>query len=116
MRGLYIHVPFCGRKCPYCDFYSAGFSNKSADLYLNAVVRNIRHYAEKYGKIHFDTVYCGGGTPSLITADKWQMIFSAAQECFDIAENAEISKHSCAAEKIICHLSAVISDGVPPPQ
>ena len=91
MRGLYIHVPFCGRKCPYCDFYSAGFSNKSADLYLNAVVRNIRHYAEKYGKIHFDTVYCGGGTPSLITADKWQMIFSAAQECFDIAENAEIS-------------------------
>ena len=69
MIGLYIHVPFCRKKCPYCDFYSVGFNPKktpefSADLagkYADAVIRNIRHYNERY-----DTVYFGGGTPILL--------------------------------------------------
>lgn len=69
MTGLYIHVPFCRKKCPYCDFYSVGFnpeknpefSNDLAEKYADAVIRNIRHYNEKY-----DTVYFGGGTPILL--------------------------------------------------
>lgn len=61
MTGLYIHVPFCRKKCPYCDFYSVGFREDSAEQYADAVLRNIRHYNERY-----DTVYFGGGTPILL--------------------------------------------------
>lgn len=61
MKGLYIHVPFCLSKCPYCDFYSVSYNKHVAELYAEAVIRNIRHYSEKY-----DTVYFGGGTPVLL--------------------------------------------------
>ena len=69
MVGLYIHIPFCRKKCPYCDFYSVGFSpernpdfsNDLAERYADAVIRNIRYYNEVY-----DTVYFGGGTPILL--------------------------------------------------
>ena len=67
--GLYIHIPFCVKKCPYCDFYSVGFNpdlnpeycRGIAEKYADAVLRNIRHYNENY-----DTVYFGGGTPILL--------------------------------------------------
>lgn len=61
MCGLYIHVPFCRKKCPYCDFYSVGFREDLAEQYADAVIRNIRHYGGE-----FDTVYFGGGTPILL--------------------------------------------------
>lgn len=59
--GLYIHIPFCRKKCPYCDFYSVGFREDLAEQYADAVIRNIRHYGGSY-----DTVYFGGGTPILL--------------------------------------------------
>lgn len=61
MRGLYIHVPFCLSKCPYCDFYSGQYSRSKAEAYTAAVVRNLSQYSET-----FDTVYFGGGTPILL--------------------------------------------------
>ncbi|MGN1422516.1 MAG: radical SAM family heme chaperone HemW [Oscillospiraceae bacterium] len=60
-RGLYIHVPFCLTKCPYCDFYSVPFSHKTAREYADAVIRNLERYDEP-----FCTVYFGGGTPILL--------------------------------------------------
>ena len=72
-RGLYIHVPFCVRKCPYCDFYSvAGAESLRAD-YAAAVARNLRHYHER-----FDTVYFGGGTPNLIAEHMGEILAAAA--------------------------------------
>lgn len=59
--GLYIHAPFCRKKCPYCDFYSVGYREELAERYADAVIRNLRYYNEDY-----DTVYFGGGTPSLM--------------------------------------------------
>ncbi len=79
--GLYIHVPFCVRKCRYCDFYSVTDLSLT-DLYTSAVIRNIK--ACGYS---FDTVYFGGGTPSLLTPQQIGAILSAAV----IAPNAEIS-------------------------
>lgn len=61
MTGLYIHVPFCRKKCPYCDFYSVGYREELAEQYAEAVIRNLRHYDERY-----DTVYFGGGTPIVL--------------------------------------------------
>ena len=79
--GLYIHVPFCVRKCRYCDFYSVTDLSLT-DLYTAAVIRNIKAYGYS-----FDTVYFGGGTPSLLAPKQISAILSAAE----IAPNAEIS-------------------------
>ena len=55
--GLYIHVPFCAKKCPYCDFYSVSFGKKIARLYTDAVIRNIK---SDRGSAEIDTIYFGG--------------------------------------------------------
>ena len=81
-KGLYIHVPFCRRKCVYCDFYSLAGQDDIIDDYVKAVVRNIRIAGGTY-----DTVYFGGGTPSLLSGRQIDDILSAA----DIAGGAEIS-------------------------
>lgn len=80
-RGLYIHVPFCVRKCPYCDFFSVTDLSLT-EAYTEAVIRNIKAI---YGS--FSTVYFGGGTPSLLTAEQIGRILSAAE----IQSGAEIS-------------------------
>ena len=79
--GLYIHVPFCRKKCPYCDFYSVGFREDLAEQYADAVIRNLHYYNERY-----DTVYFGGGTPILLARHIPQIL----AEC-DIANGAEIT-------------------------
>ena len=80
-RGLYIHVPFCLSKCPYCDFYSIKYDKETADGYANAVIRNIQYYGGQ-----FDTVYFGGGTPFLL----WEKICEILNFA-DITEDAEIT-------------------------
>ncbi|MCI7767569.1 MAG: radical SAM family heme chaperone HemW [Oscillospiraceae bacterium] len=80
-KGLYIHVPFCRRKCRYCDFYSVTDTGLS-DSYVQAAIRNI-----KTRKDIFNTVYFGGGTPSLLSGRQISDILSAA----DISDKAEIS-------------------------
>ena len=80
-KGLYIHIPFCLSKCPYCDFYSVKYTEEAAITYSAAVVRNLRRYGGEY-----DTVYFGGGTPVLL-ADKMAEMLRAA----NIATNAEIT-------------------------
>ena len=62
MRGLYVHIPFCVQKCSYCDFYSVPDRLSSIDLYLEALLKE----AAQYGKLNFETLFIGGGTPSLL--------------------------------------------------
>lgn len=80
-KGLYIHVPFCVRKCRYCDFYSVTDLSLTEE-YANAVIRNISAL-----DCVFDTVYFGGGTPSLLTAEQLSKILSVVKT----VTNAEIS-------------------------
>lgn len=61
--GIYIHVPFCAKKCPYCDFYSEQYSAAGVERYADAVCRNLAALPEN---LETDTVYFGGGTPSLL--------------------------------------------------
>jgi len=58
--GLYIHIPFCAGKCPYCDFYSVPYDSRLSFAYADAVTRNIGYYNQRY-----NTIYFGGGTPSV---------------------------------------------------
>jgi len=86
--GLYIHIPFCLRKCPYCDFYStADLSLKPA--FLKALLLEIRLTAGP--ACTFDTVYLGGGTPSLLDTGDIQQIIDAINEYHSILPDAEFT-------------------------
>ena len=87
--GIYIHVPFCGKKCGYCDFYSVGYTRQAAEDYVSAVLRNIRHYGDTERKV--STVYFGGGTPSLLTSVQIGSILDEIRNCFSLDEQAEIT-------------------------
>ena len=79
--GLYVHIPFCLSKCPYCDFYSVRYGNEAAKSYKAAVIRNLSYYKSK-----FDTVYFGGGTPILL----WKEICGILDKA-DLESGAEIT-------------------------
>ncbi|MBQ9975074.1 MAG: radical SAM family heme chaperone HemW [Clostridia bacterium] len=87
-KGVYIHYPFCDAKCLYCDFYSTSDTRKR-ELYEEALVTALLSYKEK--GITADTVFFGGGTPSLMTEEGAKRVFSALREAFNITDNAEIT-------------------------
>ena len=88
--GVYIHIPFCRRKCPYCDFYSVGFSEEKADIYTEKLCQVTDIFGERL-KSRADTLYFGGGTPSIIGADRICRIVQKVRNAFQLAENAEIT-------------------------
>ncbi|MBQ8514558.1 MAG: radical SAM family heme chaperone HemW [Ruminococcus sp.] len=77
--GIYIHVPFCMRKCPYCDFYSCENSLHKRDAYVQAVCRNLELYGD--GR-DVDTIYFGGGTPSLLSPEHIEKILGTVSKAF----------------------------------
>lgn len=87
--GIYIHVPFCGKKCSYCDFYSLSYNKKNAELYLRAVLKNIQYYSDRSRVV--DTVYFGGGTPSILPVESIAQMLGEIRECFRLSENPEIT-------------------------
>ena len=87
--GLYIHVPFCDGKCPYCDFYSLRGSRGLMDKYTNRIIESIKYYSDKIGRAA-DTLYFGGGTPSLLGAERLLRVVESAKEGF-LLENSEIT-------------------------
>ena len=90
MAGLYIHIPFCKRKCRYCDFVSFP-EYKNEDLYFVALISEMRKYAPLMQGRRFDTVFIGGGTPTSLKAGRIAALLAEAKKCFEIAENAEIT-------------------------
>lgn len=86
---MYIHIPFCIKKCDYCAFYSFTPNSEQMDEYLDAVLK----YIESYSNINFhtDTIYFGGGTPSLFGGERISRVINKCYECIDISENAEIT-------------------------
>lgn len=87
MSGLYIHIPFCVKKCSYCDFVSYGGREELLPSYLDA----LKNEAEEYKNEKIDTVFLGGGTPSLISENGIRDLFSFLFSNFDIEKNCEIS-------------------------
>ena len=89
--GLYVHIPFCKKKCAYCDFVSFGDAlDKYEDTYVSALVNEIYEY-QREEKIAVDTVFFGGGTPSVISAISFEKIAKALNEVFDILPSAEFT-------------------------
>lgn len=87
MDGLYIHIPFCVSKCKYCDFASFSGMGYIADKYIDFLCAEM----EKYKGHKFDTVYIGGGTPTVLDCNQLERIFTGIYNNFDIATGSEIT-------------------------
>ena len=91
LLGLYFHVPFCHGKCPYCDFYSLPDSQSQMDQYAAAVLAALIPWREKLRGREVSTVYFGGGTPSLLGAERLRSILQGVREGFALSPGAEIT-------------------------
>ena len=88
---LYVHIPFCVRKCAYCDFLSFPSEECERASYVDALLKEIKGQKDKFKDYVVTTVFLGGGTPSLLREDDTARIFHALKESFDISRNAEIT-------------------------
>ena len=94
--GLYLHIPFCLQKCNYCDFLSFGDSdNHKQTAYIRALRREIEHYGVHYNnKYYVDTIFVGGGTPSILGERLISDLLQSVKDNFSIQDGAEITIES----------------------
>lgn len=90
MAGIYIHIPFCKQACYYCDFHFST-SLKSKAAMLVAIKRELELRKNELNKEQIETIYFGGGTPSLLTTDELQLLIDTIYENYEVFENAEIT-------------------------
>ena len=86
--GLYIHVPFCRQKCRYCDFYSIPATSLVTE-WLHALDQEAMLYKDRFP--FFDTLYLGGGTPTLLTAENLAGLVAVLRRHFALCPDAEVS-------------------------
>ena len=95
--GIYVHIPFCVRKCLYCDFVSyplekGDIKESFIDSYFRRLRQQISLKADVYSnKYYVDTVFFGGGTPTVVSAEKIISVLDAVRDGFDVTQDAEIS-------------------------
>ncbi|MCL2389692.1 MAG: radical SAM protein, partial [Elusimicrobia bacterium] len=100
MTGLYIHIPFCFKKCNYCDFVSQDYETFAADAYINALSAEMQKY---YGA-SIETVYIGGGTPSTFSVGQLEKLFKLIPKYFNLSHvkefTVELNPESTTLEKL----------------
>jgi putative oxygen-independent coproporphyrinogen III oxidase len=90
-RALYIHIPWCIRKCPYCDFNSHEQANPDFARYGRALVNDLNADLERYGSIPFVSLFFGGGTPSLFPPQYLEPLFQRLRNLDLISDHTEIT-------------------------
>ncbi|WP_369996657.1 radical SAM family heme chaperone HemW [Winogradskyella sp.] len=90
MSGIYIHIPFCKQACHYCDFHFSTSLKKKGDL-INALAKELELRKDEFKGTTVETIYFGGGTPSLLSNDELQMLIDSVYENYKVAENPEIT-------------------------
>lgn len=90
-RSLYIHVPFCARKCNYCAFESAPPRGGDFGLWLSSLKKEIGLRHAELGKLSLDTCYVGGGTPTALPPLIWDELIETLEKSFDFAPDAEVT-------------------------
>ncbi|MCT4507567.1 MAG: radical SAM family heme chaperone HemW [Tepidibacter sp.] len=90
-KGLYVHVPFCLKKCNYCDFNSFKLNHEDKESYIESIITEIKLYSKKFDKDYFSTVFIGGGTPSILESEELRLLIDSIHSNFNITESAEIS-------------------------
>jgi oxygen-independent coproporphyrinogen III oxidase len=89
--GLYIHIPFCLKKCPYCDFYSMVCNPDIHETFISALLHEITQTGPLYSDPVFDTIYIGGGTTNILEDQAIKRIIYTLKSTFYIAEDSEIT-------------------------
>ena len=90
--GIYIHIPFCKSKCGYCDFCShPPASAQEIERYLNALLLHMQDFSAAAADYTVDTVYFGGGTPTLLTAKQLCTLLDCVRDAFALEKSAEIT-------------------------
>ena len=89
--GIYLHIPFCKTKCIYCDFYSVTKRDDSIDKFVNCMVKEIKLNKNRLESTIFDTIFFGGGTPSVLTENQLENILNTLYENFNIDKKVEIT-------------------------
>ena len=109
--GLYVHIPFCLKKCAYCDFCSfinADFPQKAE--YIDALCAEISGYKDK--EITLDTIFFGGGTPSLLTGEEFSKIMRSIRESFSLSDGLEFTVEANPKTLTTEKLRVYMSEGV----
>src|SRR6185369_15825530 len=87
--GLYVHIPFCSSRCSYCDFATGLYQSELAERYVRGLIDEIK--ASQYAGENVDTIYFGGGTPSLLTPAQLERILAALHDRFSVDTGSEIT-------------------------
>lgn len=90
MAGIYIHIPFCKKRCIYCDFYSTT-DNHLMDIYIDAVCAELRHRIKEIEENNVSTIYIGGGTPSQLSSEQLECVVSCIKQCVNFEEIKEFT-------------------------
>ena len=90
MSGIYIHIPFCKQACHYCDFHFSTSMKKKDEMVL-ALAKEIQMRKNEFKEEIVETIYFGGGTPSVLTTNEIQLLIDAVYENYAVAENPEIT-------------------------
>ncbi len=90
MAGIYLHIPFCKQACHYCDFHFSTSLRSKGDL-LDAMHRELKNRVSYVNGQTIDTIYLGGGTPSLLSTDELQRLFETIHELYAVSSHAEIT-------------------------
>ena len=90
MSGIYIHIPFCKQACHYCDFHFSTSMKKKDDL-VNALTKELELRKDEFKNTTVETIYFGGGTPSLLTNEELQFIIDAVYKNYQVSEHPEIT-------------------------
>jgi oxygen-independent coproporphyrinogen-3 oxidase len=90
MSGIYLHIPFCDTKCIYCDFYSITNHSKKNE-FIDSLLKEIEQKSFSVREKKFDTIFFGGGTPSLLSSDEFKKIFDCLYKNLSISADSEIT-------------------------
>ena len=110
--GLYIHIPFCKVKCVYCDFYSITKKEDQIPLFTQCLLEEIDRYKDYAGKWKFNTIFFGGGTPSLLPAQYLEQILQKLHDTFDTSNVEEITLEANPGEASLNHLKDIRKLGI----
>lgn len=110
MSGLYIHIPYCAKLCYYCDFHFS-LNLKTRKDFVDAVCKELQ-LRKDFFSTPIETIYFGGGTPSLLTLDELERIFSSIRQNFQIVPNAEISFECNPDDLTASYCESLLKQGV----
>ncbi|WP_138753314.1 radical SAM family heme chaperone HemW [Paenibacillus sinopodophylli] len=111
-RALYIHIPFCTNKCHYCDFTSYVLKGQPVDQYLDALEMEMERTVAEWPPEEIDTVFVGGGTPTVLTPPQMERFLKSVHKHFPLAPNAEFTMEANPGTTDIDKLAAMKEGGV----